>query len=142
MTDLRQASICVRAITLGLATSAILFIGCAAPKAPPSIAAENWTGPGVTLVSSDTTHRVAIEAPSPGWQPTLDQTRQSWRAQEVYITLREPSPLYFYPQVVTKHDVGTNVPSSTPLRVYVRNLPADAKPEDETPYRLAVRSGQ
>lgn len=85
---------------------------------------------------------VKVEAPSPGWLPVNDQTRQAWRAQEVYITLKEPSPLYFYPQVITTHSIGTTVPSSAAVRVYVRRVPADAKPSDETPYHLVARTGQ
>ncbi len=133
---------CVRAIAVGLVASAIIPIGCVAPKAPPAIASEAWNGPAISLNSSQATHVVKIEAPSPGWQPVNDQTRQAWRSQEVYITLKEPSPLYFYPQVITNHSIGTNVPSGTALRVYVRRVPADAKPSDETPYHLVARTGQ
>ncbi len=96
----------------------------------------------MAIDSSGATHRIQIEAPSPGWLPVNDQTRQAWRAQEIYLTLKEPSPLYFYPQVITNHDIGTSVPSSTPLRVYVRRVPADAKHDDATAYHLVARTGQ
>jgi hypothetical protein len=140
MSNLRP--VCVRAIALGLAASAVMSIGCAAPKPPPTIAPDGWTGPAVTLGARDGNHLIQIEAPTPGWVPSLDQTRQAWRSQEVYVTLREPSPLYFYPQVMTKHDVGTAVSTATALRVYVRRVPADAKANDETAYQLAARSGE
>ena len=52
-----------------------------------------------------------------------------------FITLRTPSPIFVYPQVITRQEVLLEVPVTRPVRVYMRTVDHDAPAEGA--YRLA-----
>lgn len=106
------------------------------PKPPPEIAAGTNTGPAATVSERLGKHLAGFECPSPGWGATFDQLRdapQGWT--HAFITLRTPSPIFVYPQVLTRQEVLLDVPVTRPVRVYVRTVDHDA-PADGA-YRLA-----
>lgn len=119
-----------------------LFIGlsgCVAPKPPPAIAPGDFDGPAVSLSRSAQSgsitprHVVVVDLPSPGWTPTLDQTRPAFRASEVYITLREPNPAFVFPQVITPVRVATPIDANEPIHVFLRTLPYGTKLDADDP---------
>lgn len=54
----------------------------------------------------------------------------------VFITAREPNPTLMHAQRLTEHRIFTGVRSAQPISVYLRVVPFDAKPDDETAYAL------
>lgn len=124
----------------------ILCIGltaCAAPKPPPNVIAGTFANPAVSLDSTAKRHQVLIETPSPGWVPSMDQSRADFRTTSVYLSLRKPNPAYLYPQVISTQRVATGVPADHAISVYVRTLDFDAPVDSDAAYQQAVEfSGQ
>ena len=114
--------------------------GCAAPKPPPNIVPGQFASPAVSLDSTGKRHQVLIEAPSPGWVPSLDQSRADFRTMNVYVSLRKPNPAYMYPQVMTTLRVATDVPKDRAITVYMRTLEFNAAPDVEDAYQKAAES--
>lgn len=106
------------------------LIGCALPKPPPERGAGAFTGPAVSLGERLGKHAASFECPTPGWGAELDQLRDDpagWTA--AFISLRRPSPIFVYPQVVTRQEVMLEVATAHPVRVFVRVLEHDAPAE-------------
>lgn len=116
------------------------LMGCAAPKPPPNIVPGQFASPAIALDSTGKRHQVLVEAPSPGWVPSLDQSRSDFRTMNVYISLRKPNPAYMYPQMITSLRVATDVPKDRAISVYVRTLEFNAEPDVEDAYQKAAES--
>jgi hypothetical protein len=143
-----QTTLSARGITPAVIAGLSLIIGlsgCVAPKPPPAIAPGDFEGPAVSLSRSAQagsvapTHVVVVDLPSPGWTPTLDQTRPAFRSSEAYITLREPNPAFVFPQVITPVRIGTPIDASETIHVFIRTLPYGTKLDADDPgtYRRA-----
>ena len=125
-----------RAASVGVACASLALIGCALPKPPPEIAPGTSTGPSASIGERLGKHIAGFECPSPGWGAEFDQLRdapQGWT--HAFITLRTPSPIFVYPQVITRQEVLLEVPVTRPVRVYVRTVDHDSPAEGA--YRLA-----
>lgn len=119
-----------RAAALGVAASGMCLIGCALPKPPPETAPGGFAGAAATFSVRMGKHAVVFECPTPGWVAAFDQFRdapEGWT--HAFITLRRPSPVFVYPQVVTHQEVLLDVPTSRSVRVFARVLDHDAEAE-------------
>lgn len=112
------------------------YIGCS--SAPPAFEAtsEPHDAPPLRLDASEGDTLLVMQAPTPGWQITLEGVREALGRQDVFVTIRRPSPLFMYPQMVVDQRLGTSVPPGKKLAAFVRVLPFDAKANDETPFRV------
>lgn len=118
------------------ASAGCFIVGCAAPKPPPAVAEGSYAGPPARLEApSGQPASVVFSAPTPGWQPTLDQTRPGPRGLRVYVSLRQPSPLLIYPQVITENRVGLPASARPPIEVFARVLAHDEAADPGGPYR-------
>ncbi len=116
-----------RAAALGLAAAGMTLIGCALPKPPPERGQGAYSGPAVSVGERMGKHTAVFECPNPGWAAGFDQLRddpEGWTA--VFVTLRRPSPIFVYPQVVTRQEVLLDVSIQHPVRVFVRVLDHDS----------------
>ncbi len=111
----------MRAATLALVLPALTLIGCAMPKSPPETTQQPYRGPKVTLEERLGKHAATFECPTPGWSAVLDQVRDApneWI--NAFVTLRRPSPMFVYSQVITRQEVSTEVTTGRSLRLFVR----------------------
>lgn len=127
----------ILALALAAGTVPFLEIGCGSQKALPNVLNSPYSGPGVTLESTRGSYVVVVQSPTPGWEPTLDRVADQYRHKAVFITLRKPNPAFFYPQVIVQQQVGTSVPSTETVKVYIRVLNFDERATDQ-PYALAA----
>ncbi|MCE7972974.1 MAG: hypothetical protein DYG92_01425 [Leptolyngbya sp. PLA1] len=113
-----------------------LTIGCAAVAPAPETGGS--APPGITTAVEPGLghHVVVLTAPTPGFQPSLTRTMAAVHRTNVFITVREPNPTLMHAQRLTEHRVFTGVRTSQAISVYVRLVPFDAKPDDETAYAL------
>lgn len=132
-------------IVRGATATAVLlaaasFIGCSSSPPAFDVASESYDGPPLRLEPTDAGMLLVLHAATPGWQIKLDAVRENFGKQDVFVTVRQPSPLFNYPEREVDQRLATTVSSATPLAVYVRVLPFDAPAKDDTPYRPSVTS--
>lgn len=118
---------------LALLASPLLLAACGS-NLPVTARTSAYTGPSAAIDSSGRTHAVVIQAPTPGHTVTLDAVRDRLDGREALITIRQPDPRYLVPQVIVEQRVGTDVPTSTPLDVFIRILPRDSRENTEYIY--------
>lgn len=73
-------------------------------------------------------HTGVFECPTPGWRVTLDQVRdapEGWT--HAFVSLRSPSPVFVYSQVITHQEVSLGIDVSRPTRLYARALDHDGR---------------
>lgn len=114
-----------------LLAPALLLTACGSDL-PVTTRDTPYLGPAATIDSTGPTHAIVIEAPTPGYSITLDATRDRLHGREALITIRQPDPRFIVAQVLVTQRVGTDVPASTPLDLYIRQLPFDSR--ENTPY--------
>lgn len=126
--------VALRAIATAVLLAATSFIGCS--SAPPAfdVVADHYDGPPLHLEPTDAGSVLVMNAPTPGWQITLDAVRENFGKQDVFVTVRRPSALFSSPEIPVEQRVATTVPTSTALATFVRTLAFDGPRNDETPY--------
>ncbi len=127
------------ALTLAAATGLSFIAGCFGSVRGPVIDATSYDGPAITIDSSQREHIAAITAPTGGWRCTLDQVRDAYRAQRVFITLRRPNPALYNTQALVEQRIGTTVPRDKNVEVFARVIAFDDL-SPETPYRAATKA--
>ena len=130
----------VAAILLAILAPSVVFIGCAGRLPPPVATDATYSGPELSVDSSGPEHVVMIEAPSPGWVPSLDQVLDALDRRDIFVTLRRPDPRFLYAQQIVVQQVGTGVPSSVPVRVCARIVEFNDATRGVR-YPIAARSG-
>jgi hypothetical protein len=101
----------------------LLFFGCATPPGPPEPSDQAFVGPEISLAPSVEQEQILIaQLPTPGWELTLDATREAYRRTNVFVTFRKPNPAFVYPQVIVTQRLATTVRSGIPIVVYARIL--------------------
>lgn len=94
-------------------------MGCRS-TAEPEVIEGPWDGPAMRVEQDARQRRVVMEAPTPGWQLTLDQVRKRFERSDVYVTARRPDPTMAYPQVIVELAAGTGVSPGEAVRVHAR----------------------
>lgn len=123
------------ALATGLVAAALLSTGVltsCGSSLPITTRDTPYAGPRATIDSSGANHAIVIEAPTPGYLVSLDATRDRLHGREALITIRQPDPRFIVAQVIVTQRVGTDVPATIPLDVYIRQLPFDSR--ENTPY--------
>jgi hypothetical protein len=115
---------------LGLLAAAPALPGCGSG---PEIGGSVYRGPSLSVDSSGDRHVVVAQAPSPGWDASIDHRRRAVDETRVFVTLRRPNPAAVYPQVIVEQRLKTGVRTSEPIGVYAREL--DFGTEDGKPYQ-------
>lgn len=130
----RRLSWCLR----GLLACALplLTIGCTAVTPAPDTGASPPPGLTASVEPGLGHHVIVLTAPTPGYQPVLTRTMAAVHCTNVFITARQPNPTLMHAQRLTEHRIFTGVRSTQPIRVYLRVVPFDAKPDDGTAYAL------
>jgi hypothetical protein len=126
----------------GLSCILPAMIGCAGSAPAPEIASGRLTRPPVHLDSTGREHTVVVSSPTPGYEVTLTRVMKAYHRRDVYITIRRPTPLAAYPQMVVEQRIGTGIPSAEPIQVFARIVPFDAKAKKNIKYRYAADSTQ
>lgn len=129
-TDHRFLTTAVRAGVLMAATS---LIGCQQRPGLPRPVESVFQGPEISLDSSGPEHVLVCELPSPGWQFTVDATREALKHRQVLATLRRPQPAVAYPQVIVTQRSTTGVRTPAPVVIYARVIDFDDR-APTTPY--------
>jgi hypothetical protein len=124
------------AVTVGALTAQI---GCRSHAALPETTADPYAGPPLALDTSQAEYTVVVQAPSPGWQVSLDRVAEQYRHHAVFVSLRRPNPGYLYPQVIVDQRIATNVATTGPVKVYARTLDPDTR-QAKGAYVLAAQS--
>ena len=103
---------------------AVLLAGCASSSKsePDASGPAHRDGGSLRLDSSGATHQLAFAAPSAGWSLSFDRAEEDGAARRVYITTRRPDPSRVHAQRIVDLRLDTTVPSTAPLRVYMRTL--------------------
>lgn len=130
---LRPAQVC-----LALAAAAALP-GCYGSVKGPVVETAAYTGPGITVDSTHREHMAVVSAPSGGWRCTLDQVREGYKVQRVYVTLRKPNPGLYNTQAIVDQQIGTTVPRASAVEIYARIIAFDDL-TPEAPYHLAAKA--
>lgn len=111
----------------GLAGAVLALVataGCYSPPAPeaPGEGASPFAGPPIELRSAGTEHVVVFQAPSPGYEGTLDYVGKGPRAQQVFITIRRPDPAFVYSTQIVEQNIGTGIASGVLVEVFAREV--------------------
>lgn len=127
-------------LALGLAT-APLYFGCSTPPGPPEPSEALFVGPKIALAPETESEQVIIsELPTPGWEFTLDATREAYRKTNVFVTFRKPNPAFVYPQYVVTQRLATTVRHGIPIVVYAREVSFEDHSNDLTHHRVNLES--
>jgi len=102
----------------------VLPAGCGS-SLPTTTRDAAYSGPGLVLDSTGPTHAIVIQAPTPGHTVSLDAVRDRLGGREALVTIRQPDPRFMVAQVVVTQRIGTDVPVSVPLDVFVRQMEFD-----------------
>lgn len=120
-----------------LAMSFLTMTACSGPQKGPVIDPGAYSGPPMTVDSSEAEHIVVTSSPSGGWRFTLDQVREAYQTQRAFVTMRRPNPALSNTQAVVEQRVATTVYRDNNIQVYARVVAFDDL-DPATPYRLAV----
>lgn len=104
-----------------------LFLTACGSSLPQTTRETPYAGPSLVIDSTGPTHAVVIEAPTPGHTVSLDTIRDRLNGREALITIRQPDPRFVVAQVIVTQRIGTDVPSSIPLDVFVRQMAFDSR---------------
>lgn len=107
---------------LGVLIGATGLAGCADYSGLPEPEAGTYAGPPIVGEIQRGEHLLVASLPTPGYEFTLDGTREAFQAQEVFVTLRRPNPGVLYPQVEVQQRLATGTPARTAVRVFARVL--------------------
>ncbi len=100
-----------------------LYFGCATPPGPPEPTDSPFVGPEIAQAPDVDAEQILItQLATPGWEFTLDATREAYRKTNVFVSFRKPNPAFAYPQVVVSQRLATTVRSGVPIVVYARIL--------------------
>lgn len=126
--------------TRGVMTLAALLLSACSSSKGPVAAPGPWTGPSVQLATGSREHVTLVNAPSAGWQVTLDQVREVYKARRVFITIRQPDPTQTHAQMIVELRVGTTVPAWENVEVWARQVGFDAGADEleDLTYALAA----
>lgn len=109
-------------------------LGACGSDLPITTRSTPYTGPAATIDSAGRTHAIVIQAPTPGHMVSLDTTQDRLGGREALVTIRRPDPRYLVPQMIVEQRIGTDVPSSTPLDLFIRMIPHDSRENIEYVY--------
>lgn len=107
---------------LGILVSILSLGGCADYSGLPEPEPGTYAGPPIVGEIQHGEHLLVATLPTPGYEFTLDGTREAFQAQEIFVTLRKPNPGVLYSQVEVQQRLASGVPSRTAVRVYARVL--------------------
>lgn len=119
----------MRAIFGVAGLSVLLAVGCGSSPGPVA-APGAWTGPSVQVATRTREHVAVVNAPSAGWQVTLEQVREVYKGRRVFITIRKPDPTQMHAQMIVELQVGTTVPVWENVEVWARQVAFDAGEEE------------
>lgn len=77
-----------------------------------------YDGPAIKVDAGDETYTFVMQAPTPGWTMEHVGTRQLFQRREVFVLIREPNPVFFYPQRVVDQHLGTDVRTDLPIDLH------------------------
>jgi hypothetical protein len=95
-------------------------------SAGPRVEGGAYEGPRISLEDLGGRHILVLTAPTGGWGFGVDQVRQQFDHDEVYVTARRPNPAYMQTQALVRHEAATGVSADRSLRIYARVLRHDA----------------
>ena len=95
-----------------------------------------YDGPAITSGALAGEHVLIASLPAPGYEFTLDGTRETFQGQDVYVSLKKPNPAILYAQVAVQLHLGSGVPVRYPARVLARVMNYGEK--DGPGYREAL----
>ena len=113
----RPRSILARAAFALVATA---LGACADYSGLPESESGPYDGPPIVGESGGTDHVLVARLPAPGYEFTLDGTREAFQSQDVFVTLRRPNPAVLYSSVPVEQRLATGVPTRTTIRVFAR----------------------
>lgn len=86
--------------------------------------------------ASETTLRLNMEFPHPGWSYVVDNYRLDENVFEVYLTIYRPDPRLTFPQVIKNAREDFSLEGAPRAHIYARTVELDLN-DAEKPYRLA-----
>ncbi len=113
-------------LALFLLTLCLLLPACGS-SLPQTTRETAYAGPSLVIDSTGPTHAIIIQAPTPGHTVSLDAVRDRLGGREALITIRQPDPRFMVAQVIVTQRIGTDVPTSISLDVFVRQLAFDSR---------------
>lgn len=119
---------------------ALAACGSSAEVLEPSPGA--FAGPPLRAEILAGEHVVVATLPTPGYEFTLDGTREAFQSEDVFVTLRRPNPAVLYPQVLVDLRLSTGVPRRRSVRVYARQLDYTAREGEPFKQALEVPGSQ
>ncbi len=135
--DWLQRFLAAAAIALGV-IGVLGLGGCG--SSGPVLSQDAYKGPDLTVTERGKFYMIRFQAPSAGWQVTLDEVRPSLDNATLLVTAREPDPSYMHAQVIVTQDVLTTVETATPIVVHARVAPFVSKNKSPI-YPLVGRFG-
>lgn len=130
-----------RSIGATLLLSFPLYFGCATPPGPPEPTDVPFVGPEISQAPDVDAEQILVaQLPSPGWEFTLDATREAYRKTNVFVSFRKTNPAFVYPQMIVSQRLATTVRSGTPIVVYARTLEFEGTGEDIAHSRVTLAS--
>ena len=79
-----------------------------------------YAGPPIAAIVLDDVYAVRVNAPTPGWEVSLDRTERTADARRLYLTLTEPNPEFLYATVIVEQVIATEVGSSENVELFGR----------------------
>ena len=110
--------------------------GCGSSSNLPEPEPGAYEGPPIVAGTLAGEHILIASLPAPGYEFTLDGTREALRCQDVFVTLRRPNPSVLYPSVPVELRLSTGVPLRTQVRAFARIV--DFTNKDNAGHRQAI----
>lgn len=111
-------------LALTLAAAASVLVGCSGRSL--SVSPTAHVAPPIEIDSSDLTYTFVMDAPTAGWTMEHVGTRELFKRREVFVLIREPNPVFFYPQAIVKQHLGTDVRTDLPIDLHAAVIRHDA----------------
>lgn len=106
----------------------------------PVLSQDEYQGPPIEVTARGKFYLLRFQAPSAGWQVSLDEVRPSLESATLLVTAREPDPSYMHAQVIVTQDVLTTVETTTPISIHARVTPFVTSSKTRT-YRFLGKFG-
>lgn len=101
-----------------------MLVGCS--RQSLTVSPTPHAAPPIEIDNSDLTYTFVMEAPTAGWTMEHVGTRELFKRREVFVLIREPNPVFFYPQAVVRQHLGTDVRTDLPIDLHAAVVAHDA----------------
>jgi len=99
---------------------AAILGACSSHSGLPEPIPGAYSGPPIIADIFNGEHLLIASLPGAGYEFMLEGTREGFRVENAFVTLRRPNPAVLYTQAPVQLRLATGLPSRTEVRVYAR----------------------